>query len=117
MRMTYPNQQATRAPSTDIRTRAREIAEENGFVSDFPLDVRAEVVAVEKTNAAKAPPDGVSDLRAMLWSSIDNRESRDLDQVEFCESLALGATRLRLGVADVDRLVPKGSAIFFFYDS
>jgi len=47
----------------------------------------------------------------MLWSSIDNRESRDLDQVEVCESLDGGRTRLRLGIADVDGLVPKGSPI------
>lgn len=108
--MTHPTEQAARAPSTDIRTRAREIAEENGFVSDFASDVRAEVAEVERTHADKTLPSEVRDLRAMLWSSIDNRESRDLDQVEFCESLASGATRLRLGVADVDQLVPKGSA-------
>src|SRR4030095_16785229 len=58
-----------------------------------------------------AAPDGVRDLRSMLWSSIDNRESRDLDQVEVCESLDGGLTRLRLGIADGDRDVASGSLI------
>jgi exoribonuclease-2 len=53
----------------------------------------------------------VRDLRTLLWSSIDNRESRDLDQVEYCERLADDSIRLRLGVADVAYLVAKGSAI------
>jgi exoribonuclease-2 len=52
----------------------------------------------------------VEDLRALAWSSIDNPESRDLDQVEVAEPLAGGATRLRVGVADVDALAPLGSA-------
>ena len=95
----------------DLRERAREIAAENGFVSTFPSDADAEVAAIEKTVAPTALPTDVRDLRSMLWSSIDNRESRDLDQIEFCETAAGGAIRLRLGVADVARLVTKGSAI------
>lgn len=95
----------------DLRERAREIAAENGFVSTFPSDAEAEVAAIEKTVAPTALPTDVRDLRSMLWSSIDNRESRDLDQIEFCETAAGGAIRLRLGVADVARLVTKGSAI------
>jgi exoribonuclease-2 len=48
-------------------------------------------------------------MRAMLWSSIDNRESRDLDQIEVAESLTDGSIRIRIGVADVETLVPLGS--------
>jgi exoribonuclease-2 len=52
----------------------------------------------------------VRDLRNLPWSSIDNRESRDLDQIEVAERMAGGAIRVRIGVADVDTLVHLGSA-------
>ena len=109
--MTHPAPAQSRLKPTDLRERAREIATENGFVSDFPPDAEAEVTALEKAVTSNALPSDVRDLRSMLWSSIDNRESRDLDQIEFCETAADGAIRLRLGVADVARLVTKGSAI------
>ena len=50
----------------------------------------------------------VRDLRDRPWSSIDNTESRDLDQIEMAEQLADGNIRLVVGIADVDALVPKG---------
>ena len=101
----------TSTPTPDLRDRAREIATENGFVSDFPPAVRAEVAKLEGVKGARVLTDTVRDLRNLLWSSIDNRESRDLDQVEVCEAVDGNATRLRLGIADVDWLVTKGSAI------
>ncbi len=51
------------------------------------------------------------DLRGLLWSSIDNDTSRDLDQIEVAERLANGDIRIRVGIADVDGDVPKGSPI------
>lgn len=58
-----------------------------------------------------APTGALQDLRDLLWSSIDNAESRDLDQVEVAERLSDGAIRVLVGIADVDRRVPPGSAI------
>ncbi len=58
---------------------------------------------------AAASPDALGDLRGLAWSSVDNPESRDLDQVEVAEPLAGGATRLLIGVADVDAAAPLGS--------
>ena len=52
---------------------------------------------------------GTADLRRLTWSSVDNRESRDLDQIEVAERLSDGTIRIRIGVADVDTLVPLGS--------
>src|ERR1051325_10155494 len=52
----------------------------------------------------------VRDQRALLWASIDNDESRDLDQLSVAESLGGGRTKLLVAIADVDALVPAGSA-------
>ena len=61
--------------------------------------------------AAKPQANGdVRDLRSLLWSSIDNDTSRDLDQIEVAERTASGI-RIMVGVADVDGDVPIGSPI------
>ncbi len=81
-----------------------------GFKPDFTPEVRAEVQALQQASA-KAPAAGARDLRSLLWSSIDNDSSRDLDQVEYAEQLPGGGIRLLVGIADVDGSVPKGSAL------
>src|SRR5258708_1287048 len=63
--------------------------------------------------AALAADGDVRDMRDLPWTSIDNPESRDLDQIEAIAS-AGGTTRLYVGIADVDAYVPKGSAIDAF---
>jgi VacB/RNase II family 3'-5' exoribonuclease len=61
------------------------------------------------------PPSGgngpVPDLRNLLWASIDNDDSRDLDQLTVAETLPGGAVKILVAVADVDAIVKKGSAI------
>src|SRR5688572_18715275 len=83
----------------------------NGFQPDFPPEVQLEVAQLDERDADVAAKDVRKDLTRLLWSSIDNRESRDLDQVEYAERLPGGAIRLFVGIADVDALVPKGSAV------
>src|SRR6266850_5636232 len=94
----------------DLKARARQAMLDAGFHPDFPAEVAAEIEAAKKSNAQAH---GVSprDLRSLLWSSIDNDHSRDLDQVEFAEKQADGSYRLLVGIADVDALVAKGSAV------
>lgn len=53
----------------------------------------------------------ISDLTALDWCSIDNDDSRDLDQLTVSQALGQGRVRLLVAVADVDALVTKGSAI------
>ena len=82
---------------------------EAGFRPDSPADVLHEVQLL-KQGAPKVNGPAVRDLRSLLWSSIDNDSSRDLDQVEYVEKLPGGSTRLLVGIADVDASVPKESA-------
>lgn len=84
---------------------------ENGFEPDFPPAAHHEIDALREHPPAVAATAGIKDLRDLLWSSIDNDDSRDLDQIEVAEALGGGATRVRIGIADVDHFVRRGSAI------
>ncbi len=92
----------------DLRKAAHQEMIREGFEPDYPADVVREVGAI-KTPASGSGA-GIRDLRALLWSSVDNPESRDLDQVEFVERLPDGGLKVLVGIADVDALVPAGSA-------
>jgi exoribonuclease-2 len=50
-------------------------------------------------------------MRNLLWSSIDNDTSRDLDQIEVVESAPIGDVKVMVGIADVDTFVPKATPI------
>ena len=81
-----------------IATRAME---ERGFLPWPPPSVLDEASAAATLDHHTA--DEVRDLRELPWSSIDNVESRDLDQIE-----ALDGNRLLVGIADVDHFVHGG---------
>lgn len=83
---------------------------EHGFQPDFPAGTESELAEI-KAQAAPAPVDGIADLRELLWSSIDNDTSKDLDQIEWAEQLSDGRIRILVGVADVDARVKRGSVI------
>lgn len=83
---------------------------ERGFSPDFPAAALREAGAL--TGAAAAPAtDDVRDLRHLLWASIDNDDSRDLDQLSVAEKRAAGRVCVLVAIADVDALAPGGSAI------
>ena len=87
---------------------ARQEMVERGFQPDFPADVSAQAAALAETPAPAAG--GMRDLRGLLWSSIDNDSSRDLDQIEVAEQAGENI-RIRVGIADVDADVPPDSPI------
>jgi exoribonuclease-2 len=81
-----------------------------GFKPDFPAPVLAQVNGLPDS----PPVPSRCDLRDLLWSSIDNPDSRDLDQVEWAERLPNGDIRVLVGIADVDSLVKTGSPADLF---
>ena len=90
-----------------LRNAAEAAMRAQGFEPDFSPAVIQEVRALDEPADNPQPPD-VRDMRGALWSSIDNRESRDLDQIEVAERVG-DSIRVCIGVADVDSLVPIGS--------
>ncbi|MGB7548609.1 MAG: RNB domain-containing ribonuclease, partial [Terracidiphilus sp.] len=83
---------------------------EHGFQPDFPAGTEAELAAIQAQPQTPAAP-GAQDLRGLLWSSIDNDTSKDLDQIEWAEQLPDGRIRVLVGVADVDARVAEGTII------
>jgi VacB/RNase II family 3'-5' exoribonuclease len=83
---------------------------EHGFQPDFPPGTETELAKI-KAESEVPPAEDVQDLRGLLWSSIDNDTSKDLDQIEWAERLPDGRIRVLIGVADVDVRVPKGSLL------
>jgi exoribonuclease-2 len=91
-----------------LREIARRALRQRGFEPDFPPAVVAEASAL----AGQVPPEGaLEELRGLDWVSIDNDDSRDLDQLSVAEAREDGSTSLLVAVADVDAAVARGGAI------
>ena len=93
----------------ELRVIARRVMIERGLLPDFSEEAKAQAEAL--TKPAAEPGSTIRDLSGLLWASIDNDDSRDLDQLSVAEPLANGAVKILVAVADVDALVKKGSAI------
>ncbi len=105
--MTVPNaQQSNRA---HLRAIAIKAMRDRGLDPDFPADALAQVAAVK--GPAQTSEEPTRDLRALLWCSIDNDDSRDLDQLSVAEALPGGDVKVFVAVADVDVIVQKGSPV------
>ena len=87
---------------------ARQAMIDRGLEPDFPPEAERQLGGIHE--AAKASSD-VRDMRSMLWCSIDNDDSRDLDQLTVAEQLPDGNVRALVAVADVDAVVKKGTPI------
>lgn len=91
----------------DLSVLARQAMLDRGLEPDFPT---AAVDQAERLNGP-AQDREIADQTDVPWFSIDNDESRDLDQLTFAERIGRAAVRIRVAVADVDALVPKGTAL------
>lgn len=99
----------SRAPRYDLRRIAHEAMLQHGLLPDFSKGVLAEVAGL--SDAATQSTDAIRDLRHLRWVSIDNDDSRDLDQLTVAETVPDGRIRALIAIADVDSLVRKDSAI------
>src|SRR5882762_6301541 len=93
----------------ELRVIARRVMTERGLLPDFSAEATAEADAITKPAADSGP--SIRDLSGLLWASIDNDDSRDLDQLSVSEPLAGGAVKILVAVADVEVTVAAGSPI------
>jgi exoribonuclease-2 len=93
----------------DLQRIAHEAMLQRGLLPDFSPAVIAETNQI--TQPASPSGAAIRDLRGLLWASIDNDDSRDLDQLSVAEPVAGGAAKILVAIADVDALVKKDCAI------
>ena len=93
-----------------LAEQARRVLYENGFEPKFSAEAlkQLEEIKARGTNYGR---EGVKDLSSLLWLSIDNRTSRDLDQVEWAERLPDNDIRVLVAIADVDLMVKKDTPL------
>src|SRR5215469_7379488 len=101
----------TQTPFTqaDLRNIAHRAMLEHGLEPDLPAAAAAELAAISTPAMEHGPQ--IRDQRALLWCSIDNDDSRDLDQLSVAEPLAGGAVRILVAIADVDASIAPGSPL------
>jgi len=98
-----------------LQSIARRAMLERGLLPEFSNEALTELKRLQpSTGIANAPADdmpAIHDLRDLLWCSIDNDDSRDLDQLTVAESLTNDRVMIRVAIADVDSVIKEGSAI------
>ncbi len=95
----------------DLQAAAKQTMLNTGFEPEFSPQVQQQLVELKAHPPQVEPSPNIRDLRSLLWSSIDNDTSRDLDQAEVADRLPNEETRILVAIADVDTYAPRGSAI------
>jgi len=94
---------------SDLIEIARRAMVERGLEPEFSRQVEDQLERIPGPPRSSLP--GLRNLRDLLWCSIDNDDSKDLDQLSVSETLTGGAVKILVAVADVDAAVKKGTAI------
>src|SRR5437763_1755003 len=89
-----------------LRRVARRAMVEHGLAPEFSGPAMQQLAQIPAAAREEA-----RDQTKLLWCSVDNDESRDLDQLSVCEELPGGAVKILVAVADVDALVPAGTPL------
>src|SRR5882762_3068951 len=97
------------APGSLLMNVARQAMIANGLLPDFGAAALQQLAAV--TQPARDSSPDIRDLRHLLWASIDNDNSRDLDQLTVADPTSAGAVRILVAIADVDAVVKPDSPI------
>jgi ribonuclease R len=88
---------------------------ERGLLPDFSAEALAELGRLQLpavTEGESAEGDhGIRDMRNLLWASIDNDDSLDLDQLTVAEATTSGKVKILVAIADVVSSIINGSAI------
>ena len=92
-----------------LKTIARQAMLARGLDPDFSPEALAELAAIHEPTTRAG--DSTRDLRSLPWCSIDNDDSRDLDQLTVAEAMAGGAVKILVAIADVDAVVKRKSAL------
>ena len=100
---------APRSNKRQLAEIARRAMTERGLLPDFSPEAKAQLAQIH--DAAEETGPDVRDLRELPWCSIDNDDSRDLDQLSVAGEIDAKGTRILVAIADVDSVVKKGSAI------
>jgi len=95
--------------SKSLRAIAHDVMLQRGLLPDFSDAVLRQLTEIQGPATDSNP--AIKDLRDLLWFSIDNDDSRDLDQLSAAETRPDDAVRVLVAVADVDAIVKKASAI------
>jgi VacB/RNase II family 3'-5' exoribonuclease len=88
---------------------ARQAMTNSGLLPDFDAAALQQMASIGGPATDSSPE--IRDLRHLLWASIDNDSSRDLDQLTVADSASAGAIRILVAIADVDAVVKPGSPI------
>ena len=97
------------SPEAQLTAIAKQAMTEYGLLHAFPTDVVRELNQI--TGPLDAGDGDIRDLRELPWCSIDNDDSRDLDQLSVSQPVSKDVTRILIAIADVDSHVPKGSKV------
>ena len=107
--VTYMTDRDDRQHRSILQRIAHQAMLERGLVPDFPPQALAELDTIH--GPATRAGESAHDLRNLLWCSIDNDDSRDLDQLTVAAAMPDGAAKVLVAIADVDAIVKKRSAL------
>jgi VacB/RNase II family 3'-5' exoribonuclease len=94
-----------------LQSIARLAMLERGLLPDFSTEALVELARLQIYGETADGGPGVRDMRNLPWASIDNDDSRDLDQLTVAEAMCSDKIKILVAIADVDQFIKKGSAI------